>query len=154
MTGVETGQIVVGEVTSLDDKKKLGRVKVEMPAPGGRRERLVSRGHDDGGPRTRLRLPPRGPRPCAGRDLVFGDPNQAYVLGAVWSDKQQPPKDDGKPVENNLEVPPARDRATRSASMTPRARSGSRWWTRTTGPKDRSCDQFEGRQDPGDLRQG
>ena len=101
MTGVETSQIVVGEVTSLDDKKSLGRVLVKYPHLGG-----VESGWCP--VVTMMAGPGRGfvCRPEVGDQVLlaleFGDPNRAYVLGAVWSEKQQPPKDDGKPKENNL----------------------------------------------------
>ena len=81
MTGVETGQIVVGEVTSLDDKKKLGRVKVKYPHLGDV--------ESDWCPVVTMMAGPGRGFVCRPEvhdhvlvALVFGDPNQAYVLGA------------------------------------------------------------------------
>src|SRR5437016_3043244 len=101
MTEVEAPHIVIGEVTSLDDKKRLGRVKVKFPHLGG-----VESGW------CPVVTPMAGPgrgfvcRPEVGDQVLlaleFGNPDRAYVLGAVWSEKQKPPEGDSKPVENNL----------------------------------------------------
>jgi phage baseplate assembly protein V len=102
MTG-DDRHIAVGEVTSLDDKKNLGRVRVKFPHLAGVESAWC---------------PVVAPMGGAGRGFVFlpevgdhvlvvslcGDLNQAFVIGAIRSERQKPPEGDGKPTENNLRL--------------------------------------------------
>jgi uncharacterized protein involved in type VI secretion and phage assembly len=92
--------IVIGLVSSLDDPESLGRVQVTYPHLDGAKSdwaRLV----------TLMAGPDRGAffKPEKGDEVVValehGDPRRPYVLGAVWSTVDTPPKSDGKPTENN-----------------------------------------------------
>jgi phage baseplate assembly protein V len=101
MTGVDVSQVIIGEVTSLDDKQKLGRVKVKYPYLDGVESGWCPVVSPMAGPgRGFVCCPEVGDQVLLA--LEFGDPNRAYVLGAVWSEKQKPPPGDGRPVENNL----------------------------------------------------
>lgn len=100
MTDV-AGQIVTGEVSSLDDPDRLGRVKVSFPHLGG-----VESGWCPlvtlmaGGGRGSVFIPEVGDHVLVG--LEFGDPSRGFILGSVWSQAQTPPEGDGNPTENNL----------------------------------------------------
>lgn len=92
--------VLIGIVSSLEDPKHLGRVKVRYPTRSDQESdwvRLVSAGAGKG----------RGffSRPEKGDEVVVifeeGNPHRAYVLGGVWSKVDPPPKDDGKDVDNN-----------------------------------------------------
>jgi uncharacterized protein involved in type VI secretion and phage assembly len=92
--------IAVGLVSSLDDPEGLGRVKVTYPHLGDVKSDwawLVSlmAGPDRGA----FFRPEPGDQVVVG--LEHGDPRRPYVLGAVWSKTDKPPKDDGKGTDNN-----------------------------------------------------
>jgi uncharacterized protein involved in type VI secretion and phage assembly len=92
--------IVVGIVTSLEDEDKIGRVKVRYPYLEDQESHYA-----------------RIAAPMAGRDrgaffcpetgdevlVCFeqNDPRRPYVLGALWSLVDTPPKNDGDQVANN-----------------------------------------------------
>lgn len=92
--------IVIGEVSSLEDPMKLGRVRVTFPHLNDQTSdwaRLVSlmAGAD------------RGVffRPEVGDEVLVafeqGDPRRPYILGSVWSKTDLPPADDGDAKKNN-----------------------------------------------------
>lgn len=102
MSGRENG-VVIGTVLDLKDPEKLGRVRLQLPQYADQPTdwaRIVS--------------------PMAGKDRGFffqpevgdevlvafenGDPRRAYVLGALWSKVDTPPKRDGKDPDNNLRL--------------------------------------------------
>jgi uncharacterized protein involved in type VI secretion and phage assembly len=97
--GHENG-IVVGVVVDLDDRKKLGRVKVRYPHLGNQRSNWA-----------RVAAPMAGPQRGAffmpdEKDEVLvafeqGDIRRPYVLGGLWSTADPPPVRD-KPTENNV----------------------------------------------------
>jgi uncharacterized protein involved in type VI secretion and phage assembly len=101
--GRENG-IVVGLVKSLDDREKIARVQVTYPHLGGQQDEVLSDW-------ARLVTPMGGPnrglflRPEPGDEVLIafehGDPRRPYVLGAMWSKTDAPPRDDGKTTENN-----------------------------------------------------
>ena len=92
--------IVIGVVCDLNDDDNLGRVRVRFP-------------HLDGEMSDWARL--SSPMAGAGRGAFFrpekddevlvgfehGDPRRPYILGSVWSQVDQPPKDDGNKTQNN-----------------------------------------------------
>ncbi|ESW93128.1 phage tail protein [Mesorhizobium sp. LSJC269B00] len=92
--------IVVGVVTSLDDPLGLHRVEVQLPHLGGK----VA-------PWARLVTPMAGEgrglvlRPEVGDEVLVayeqGDPQRAYVLGALWSNVDRPPPGEPEPVSNH-----------------------------------------------------
>jgi len=96
----ETNGIVIGLVSSLEDEANLGRVKVTYP-------------HLDGVESywARLASPMAGPkrgtffRPEVGDEVLVAfehnDPRRPYILGALWSQEDQPPPDDGNQKANN-----------------------------------------------------
>lgn len=92
--------IIIGEVISLEDPEKIGRVKVKYPNLQDQQSnwaRLV----------TLMAGPDRGSRfvPEIGDEVLVafeqGDPTRPYILGALWSKTDTPPEDDGKQTENN-----------------------------------------------------
>jgi uncharacterized protein involved in type VI secretion and phage assembly len=92
--------IAIGLVSSLDDPESLGRVQVTYPHLDDTKSdwaRLV----------TIMAGPDRGAffRPEKGDEVVValehGDPRRPYVLGAVWSTADPPPKGEGKATDNN-----------------------------------------------------
>lgn len=92
--------IVIGVVCSLDDPEKLGRVKVEYPHLGNEKSDWIRTVNQMGGAGRGTVFRPE----CGDETLVcweHGDPRRAHVLGGLWSKKDKPPADDGKPTENN-----------------------------------------------------
>jgi uncharacterized protein involved in type VI secretion and phage assembly len=92
--------IVLAVVSSLDDPEKLGRIQVEYPHLGNEKSDWIRTVNAMGGPGRGTVFRPEE------RDEVLvcwehNDPRRAHVLGGLWSKKDKPPADDGKPVENN-----------------------------------------------------
>lgn len=96
----DTNGIVIGIVSDLDDPESLARVKVKLP-------HLDDQETDW----ARLAAPMAGNgrgtffRPEVGDEVLIamehGDPRRAYVIGALWSQKDSPPPDDGDKKKNN-----------------------------------------------------
>jgi len=96
----ETNGIVIGVVTTLEDDKSLGRIKVSYPHLGHVESDWA-----------RLSSPMAGPqrgtffRPEVGDEVLVafehGDPRRPYILGSLWSQADQPPPDDGDTKANN-----------------------------------------------------
>ncbi len=96
----KTNGIVIGLVTSLEDKENIGRVKVKYP-----------NWEEQESDWARMASPMAGNkrgaffRPEVGDEVLVafehGDPRRPYILGALWSKTDQPPPDDGKSKENN-----------------------------------------------------
>jgi uncharacterized protein involved in type VI secretion and phage assembly len=96
----DSNGIVIGVVSSLEDDASLGRVRVRYPHLG-----------DVESDWARLAAPMAGPqrgaffRPEVGDEVLVafehGDPRRPYVLGALWSQEDQPPPDDGDQRANN-----------------------------------------------------
>jgi uncharacterized protein involved in type VI secretion and phage assembly len=92
--------IVIGLVSSLNDDANLGRVKVRFP-------HLDNQESDW----ARIAAPMAGPnrgvffRPEVDDEVLVafehGDPRRPYILGALWSQTDQPPADDGNRTQNN-----------------------------------------------------
>lgn len=98
----EKSPIVVGVVKALDDKTP-GRVKVTFPHQDSCESAWCSVVSPMGGAgRGVVFLPEPGDHVIVA--LEHGHPDRGFILGAVWSDKQPPPKLDGKPAENNLRL--------------------------------------------------
>ncbi len=100
MTATDVSHLVVGVVCDLNDPKKLGRVRVKFPHLGEKESqwaRLVSvmAGPDRGF----FFRPEKGDEVLVG--FLQGKPEHPYILGAVWSQKQKPPADDGDAEKNN-----------------------------------------------------
>jgi uncharacterized protein involved in type VI secretion and phage assembly len=97
--GRENG-IMVGIVMDLDDPEKIGRVKVKYP-------HLADQPSDWARLVTLMAGPERGAffRPEVNDEVLVafehGDPRRPYILGALWSKADVPPKDDGQTTENN-----------------------------------------------------
>jgi uncharacterized protein involved in type VI secretion and phage assembly len=97
----ESNGIVIGLVTSLKDETGLRRVKVSYPHLGDGIESTWAR----------IATPMAGnKRGCFFRPEVndevlvafeHGDPRRPYIIGALWSEPDAPPPDDGKQEENN-----------------------------------------------------
>lgn len=100
--GRENG-IVVGTVCDLDDKQKLGRVRVRYPHLGGQRSNWARVASPMAGKGRGFYLIPEKDDEVL---VAFehGDIRRPYIVGALWSTVDRPPVDDGKPVENNLRV--------------------------------------------------
>ena len=102
MTETDTGSIVIGVVKKLDEKTP-GRVTVTFPHQGSCESAscaVVTPMGGDG--RGIVFLPEPGDHVLVA--LEQGNPDRGYILGAVWSKNQPPPKLDGKPAENNLRL--------------------------------------------------
>lgn len=100
MTDVETSAIVVGYVSKLDDKT-IGRVKVKFPHLGHTESDWCPIVSPMAGPeRGFVFLPEVGDQVLVA--LEHGNPNRGFILGAVWSKKQPPPKTSGTPTANNV----------------------------------------------------
>lgn len=92
--------IVVGIVKDLDDPKKLGRVRVELPHLGGQKTdwaRLATMmaGADSG---SLFRPEPEDEVLVA---FLHGDSAQPYVIGCLWNEQDRPPENGGA-KENHL----------------------------------------------------
>jgi uncharacterized protein involved in type VI secretion and phage assembly len=92
--------ILIGTVMDLNDPEKLVRVKVKLVQYNDEQScwaRLVT---PMGGAKRGVYF-----RPEVGDEVLVafenGDPRRAYILGALWSQVDSPPPDDGKPVDNN-----------------------------------------------------
>jgi uncharacterized protein involved in type VI secretion and phage assembly len=92
--------IVIGTVIDLDDKEKLGRVRLQLPQ------------YDDEPTSWAFVVSPMAGKDCGfffrpeKNDQVLvafenGDPRRPYVLGALWSTVDPPPPRDGNEVQNN-----------------------------------------------------
>jgi len=98
----EASHFVVGVVNALDAKTP-GRVKVKFPHLGSCESAWCSVVSPMGGAgRGVVFLPEVGDHVVVA--LEHGHPDRGFVLGAIWSDSQKPPKLDGKPAENNLRL--------------------------------------------------
>jgi len=92
--------VVIGIVTDLEDEEGLGRVKVRYPTLD-----------DQQSDWARLVVPMAGAnrgtffRPEKDDEVLvafeLGNPRRPYILGSLWSRPDKPPRDDGKPKENN-----------------------------------------------------
>lgn len=97
----QSNGIVIGVVSSLKDETGLRRVRVKYPHLGD----------DQESDWARIAAPMAGKgRGCFFRpeleDEVLvafehGDPRRPYVIGALWSEPDEPPPDDDKQEENN-----------------------------------------------------
>ena len=102
MTETDTGGVVVGVVKKLDEKTP-GRVTVTFPHQGSCESASCAVVTPMGGAgRGVVFLPEPGDHVLVA--LEQGNPDHGYILGAVWSKSQPPPKLDGKPAENNLRL--------------------------------------------------
>lgn len=102
MTETATSQIVIGVVKALDEKTP-GRVKVTFPHQGSCESAWCSVVSPmGGGGRGVVFLPEPGDHVIVA--LEHGHPDRGFILGAIWSEKQPPPKLDGKPTENNIRL--------------------------------------------------
>lgn len=100
MLGQEDNGIVIGVVSDIEDPQKLGRVKVKFP--------LLN---DQESTWAKLVSPMAGPdrgvffRPEVGDEVLvaleLGDYRRPYILGALWSQADKPPSDDGDAKKNN-----------------------------------------------------
>src|SRR5581483_3964040 len=100
MQGHRENGIMIGVVADLADPDRLGRVRVRFPC-------LADQLSDW----ARLATPMAGAgrgffmRPEVGDEVLvgfeLGEPRRPYVLGALWSKKDQPPPDDGNASKNN-----------------------------------------------------
>ena len=100
MAGNRSNGIVIGIVDDLRDPEGLGRVRVRYPHLGNQLSDWA-----------RLAMPMAGNgrgtyfRPEKGDEVLMafehGDPRRPNVLGALWSQADPPPEDDGQAVQNN-----------------------------------------------------
>lgn len=92
--GAGAGGVVIGVVHDLDDPQKLGRVRVQLPLLGNQLSSWARLS-------TLMAGAGRGTlfRPELGDEVVVaflqGDPNQPFVIGALWNDKDVPPEGGG-----------------------------------------------------------
>lgn len=99
-TSPKADPIVIGVVKDLEDPQKLGRVRVALPhlanklSPWARIATLMA-----GAGRGSLFRPEVGDEVLVG--FLHDDPNQPYVLGALWNDDDTPPENGGA-KENHL----------------------------------------------------
>jgi phage baseplate assembly protein V len=101
VTGVEVSHVVIGEVSKLADADPVGKVKVKFAHLGGVESGWCPVVTPMGGPgRGMVFLPEVGDHVLVA--LECGDPSRGFVLGAIWSAAQNPPKGDGKPSANNV----------------------------------------------------
>jgi uncharacterized protein involved in type VI secretion and phage assembly len=92
--------IVIGVVCSLKDPENLGRVKVEYPHLGNQKSDWIRTVNTMAGAgRGTVFRPERGDEMLVCWE--HNDPRRAHVLGGLWSKKDKPPADDGKPADNN-----------------------------------------------------
>jgi uncharacterized protein involved in type VI secretion and phage assembly len=92
--------VLIGIVTGLDDPEKLGRLMLKIPTLDDQQTAWA-----------RVASPMAGNdrgfffRPEVGDEVLValehGDPLRPYVIGALWSTTDKPPKDDGQPTANN-----------------------------------------------------
>ncbi len=104
MTDTDTGvgQFVIGTVSQLDDQKP-GRVKVRLPHQGMCEGSWCSVIVPMGGPgRGMVFLPEPGDQVVVAFEQ--GDSDMGFILGAIWTDTQNPPELDGQPKKNNLRL--------------------------------------------------
>jgi len=100
MSSERENGICVGVVIDLDDPLKLGRVRVrfphleDQPSDWARLVSLMA-----GASRGAFFSPEVNDEVLVA--FEHGDPRRPYVLGALWSSPDPPPKGDGKPKENN-----------------------------------------------------
>lgn len=96
----ESNGIVIGLVRSLEDEANLGRVQVTYPHLGGVESYWARLATPMGGPQRGVFF-----RPEVGDEVLVGfehnDPRRPYILGSLWSQKHQPPPDDGDKKANN-----------------------------------------------------
>jgi uncharacterized protein involved in type VI secretion and phage assembly len=95
--------VLIGTVLDLKDPEKLGRVRLQLPQYA-----------DEPTDWARVASPMAGKdrgfffQPEVGDEVLVafenGDPRRAYVLGALWSKVDMPPKRDGKDADNNLRL--------------------------------------------------
>lgn len=92
--------IVIGVVSDLNDPERLGRVRVTYP-------HLNDVQSDWASLATLMAGPDRGSRFVPEPDdevlvaFEHGDPRRPYILGALWSQEDPPPVDDGNAADNN-----------------------------------------------------
>lgn len=93
--------ILIGIVSSLEDKDNLGRVTVQYPYLGEQESdqaRLATLMAGNGFGTYFL--------PEVGDEVLVAfeqnDPRRPYILGSLWNQPDPPPKGDGKQKENNL----------------------------------------------------
>lgn len=96
-----TNGIVTGIVSSLEDPDGLGRVQVTFPHLGNQKSNWARLASPMAGAQRGLFM-----RPEKDDEVLVAfeqnDPRRPYILGSLWSTKDKPPKDDGKPKENNI----------------------------------------------------
>ena len=100
MNKQDTNGIVIGIVSSLEDELGLGRVKVTYPHLGGSESNWARVASVMAGAQRGVFF-----RPEKGDEVLVahehGDPRRPYILGALWSQSDLPPADDGKKEQNN-----------------------------------------------------
>lgn len=100
MDEARTSGVVIGIVSDLNDEAGLGRVKVKLPHLGGEESDWARLS-------TMMAGSNRGAffRPEKDDEVLVafehGDPRRPYILGALWSQADQPPPDDGNRTQNN-----------------------------------------------------
>lgn len=92
--------IVIGIVDDLDDQEDLGRVRVRFPHLNGELSNWARIATPFGGKGRGLFLRPE-PQDEVLVAFEHGDPRAPYIVGALWSKPDPPPKDDGKRNDNN-----------------------------------------------------
>lgn len=86
--------VVIGVVHDLDDPQKLARVRVQIPHLGNQLSQWARLA-------TLMAGPDRGSlfRPELGDEVLVaflhGDPNQPFVIGALWNTRDAPPENGG-----------------------------------------------------------
>jgi uncharacterized protein involved in type VI secretion and phage assembly len=92
--GAGAGGVVIGVVQDLDDPQKLGRVRVELPHLGNQLSAWARLGTlmAGAGRGSLFRPEPRDEVLVA---FLQGDPNQPFVIGALWNDQDAPPEGGG-----------------------------------------------------------
>jgi uncharacterized protein involved in type VI secretion and phage assembly len=92
--------ILVGVVTDLKDPDGLGRVRMRFPYLGDQESTWAKVASPMAGKNRGFFF-----RPEVDDELLvafeMGDPRRPYVLGALWSKTDTPPKDDGNAEKNN-----------------------------------------------------
>lgn len=102
MNNGQSNGIMVGTVCDLDDPEKLGRVRVALAHLGKTDNqsdwaRVAS--PMAGADRGFYFLPEKGDEVLVVSE--HGDPRRLYVVGALWSRPDKPPKNDGNTTDNN-----------------------------------------------------
>jgi phage baseplate assembly protein V len=102
MNNGQSNGIMVGTVCDLDDPEKLGRVRVALAHLGKK---------DNQSDWARVASPMAGADrgfhflPEKGDEVLLvsehGDPRRLYVVGALWSRPDKPPRNDGNTTDNN-----------------------------------------------------